>query len=183
MTALRDGDSFTLSSGLAKYQMGVLWIPITGAAWGLAVNLVLPESAVDPVLIPTLIALVAWGFWRSARISLRFDSQGYEARNFFRTYVGSWNDVDEITAVVAHGPFGSSLGFVQKHHSGFLGSSSVSPQAGLRGGGQEGKERCYQFLKEIAEQHEIDFMLKLDGDGFDSLPRGPWAEPRADSTD
>lgn len=182
MTEDQNGDSFILSSRLAKYQMGILWIPATGAVWGLVVNLILPESAVDPVLVPTLIALVGWGLWRAARIALRFDSRGYEARNFFRSYAGLWDEVDEITAVVAHGPFGSSLGFVRKHHDGLLGSSSVSPQAGLRGGGREEKQRCFDRLEKIAEHADISFMLKLDGDGFDSLPRGPWAERQVDES-
>lgn len=155
--------------------MGVLWIPVTVVGWALVPNLLLPESAVDPVLIPTCMAIVVWGLWRASRISLKLDSQGFEARNFYRTYSGQWDQVCEITAVVAHGPFGSTLGFVLKEKGRLVGRRIVAPQAGLRGGAQAEKEACFRWLAEIARVHEIDFMLKLDGSEFDSLPRGPWA--------
>jgi hypothetical protein len=171
-TQQSDPHAFALRSWPSRYQMAVIWVPVTLVAWAVLVNLLVPEDAIDPVLIPTGIAIVLWGLWRAWRIALILDEHGLAARNFFRTYRARWDDVEEITAMNAHGPFGSALGFSLKEQ-GLIGKKAIAAQAGLAGGASESKRRCLDLLRDIAQQHGIRFMLTLEGSTFRSRPRSP----------
>ena len=162
------GAPFVLRSWASRFQMGVIWIPVCVVAWSVPVNLLLPESAIDPVLIPSGIAVALLGLWRARGIALAIDERGFTARNFFRTYTGSWEEVEEIGALMTHGPFGITLAFTLRPQEGGSRERVVAPQAGLAGGAADAKRRCLELLRDIAAGHGIRFGLRLEGSTFRS---------------
>jgi hypothetical protein len=132
------------------------------------VNLAVPEEAIDPVLIPTGIAIAIWILWRSARIGLEIDDRGIKVRNVFRTYKAGWQDVHEITVFNAHTVgFGGSIGFsVSDGRSGDV----ITAAATIPGGHPKAREQLMAELRRRAAEYGILFQLELR--------EGEFARPR-----
>lgn len=161
--APRSPQAFRLRSAVASFQMGVIWIPVSVIAWAVPVNLLLPEEAIDPVLIPTGILIALWGIWRTIGISLVIDDRGITASNFFRTYGADWPEIERIEAYNAHGPLGTAVGFTLRR-SGWR--NSITAAATLPGGDTDAKQSLLDLLHREARERGIEIELALDGTKF-----------------
>lgn len=147
-----------------------LWSVLLVVAWAVPLNLLLPESAIGPVLIPTGFLIVGVVLWRALRMALIVDHDGIRAHNILRDHAARWDEIYEITACNGEALFTTVIDFKLRRRLALGGAAGIAPQATYPGYRAEDRRRLLNVLRTEARKRGIKFALYLDGTRFDRPP-------------
>lgn len=142
-----------------------MWGVLAALAPAIPIGLLVPEESFGLVFGMIAISILTLVAYRALTIRLCIDSEGVWARNVFANYSAKWSEIEEVSAGNSFPPFATAVIF-DLPKSGIL-QRAISPLATISIGSASEKARCYELLRQKADEHGITFLLTYEAPSFD----------------